>query len=120
MKAGRDIYHTSARYVKSVCLCQSRVEHFSSGEEKMKQTSNSFVVMEVPKATISISVAENGRNGAVRFFGVIPKTVGGVAKMAKRPAKHDGTRLLLRGKWMPVWHSSPTDCARSSVWSRHR
>jgi len=39
----------------------------------MKQT-RSFVGMDVHKATISISVAEDGRSGSVRFIGVIPNT----------------------------------------------
>jgi hypothetical protein len=36
------------------------------------QTVRSFVGMDVHKETISINVAEDGRNGAVRFLGVIP------------------------------------------------
>ena len=39
----------------------------------MKQT-RSFIGMHVHKATISISVAEDGRNGPVRFPGVISNT----------------------------------------------
>ena len=35
------------------------------------------------KATISISVAEDGRSGPVRFLGVIPNTPKAVGKMAK-------------------------------------
>jgi transposase len=54
----------------------------------MKQTNRSFVGMDVHKATISISIAEDGRNGAVRFLGVIPNTADVVAKMAKRLSKH--------------------------------
>ncbi len=53
----------------------------------MKQT-RSFVGMDVHKATISISVAEDGRAGPVRFLGVIPNTADEVAKMAKRLSKH--------------------------------
>ena len=52
------------------------------------QTVRSFVGMDVHKATISISVAEDGRNGPVRFLGVIPNTPDDIAKMAKRLAKH--------------------------------
>jgi hypothetical protein len=52
------------------------------------QTSRSFIGMDVHKATISISVAEYGRNGPVRFLGVIPNTAEDVAKMAKRLARH--------------------------------
>ena len=31
-----------------------------------------FISMDVHKATISIRIAEDGRNGPVRFLGVIP------------------------------------------------
>ena len=48
----------------------------------------SFVGLDVHKASISISVAEEGRGGEVRFFGVIPNTPDDVAKMAKRLSKH--------------------------------
>jgi transposase len=44
--------------------------------------------MDVHKETISISVAEDGRNGPVRFLGVIPNQPDEIAKMAKRLAKH--------------------------------
>ncbi|WP_396274960.1 IS110 family transposase [Granulicella aggregans] len=52
------------------------------------QTVRSFVGMDVHKETISISVAEDGRNGPVRFIGVIPNQPDDIAKMAKRLAKH--------------------------------
>ncbi len=52
------------------------------------QTVRSFVGMDVHKETISISVAEDGRNGPVRFLGVIPNQPDDIAKMAKRLAKH--------------------------------
>ena len=44
--------------------------------------------MDVHKATISISVAEDGRSGPVRFVGVIPNTPEAVHKMAKQLARH--------------------------------
>ena len=53
----------------------------------MKQV-RSFVGMDVHKATISISVAEDGRSGPVRFLGVIPNTPAAVHKMAKQLARH--------------------------------
>jgi transposase len=53
----------------------------------MKQI-RSFVGMDVHKATISISVAEDGRSGPVRFIGVIPNTPEAVHKMAKQLARH--------------------------------
>ena len=49
----------------------------------MNKTSRSFVGMDVHKETISISVAEDGRSGSVRFIGVIPNTPEAVGKMAK-------------------------------------
>ncbi len=52
------------------------------------QTTRSFIGMDVHKATISTSVAEDGRNGPVRFLGVIPNQPDDIAKMAKRLAKH--------------------------------
>ena len=52
------------------------------------QTTRSFVGMDVHKATISISIAEDGRNGPVRFLGVIPNTPEEIAKMAKRLSRH--------------------------------
>ena len=54
----------------------------------MNQTIRSFVGMDVHKATISISVAEDGRGGPVRFIGAIPNTPEAVGKMAKHLAKH--------------------------------
>ncbi|MCU1251272.1 MAG: putative transposase [Edaphobacter sp.] len=54
----------------------------------MKQIIKSFVGMDVHKATISISVAEDGRSGPVRFIGVIPNTPEAVGKMAKQLARH--------------------------------
>jgi len=50
------------------------------------QTVRSFVGMDVHKETISISVAEDGRDGLVRFISVKPARR--IAKMAKRLAKH--------------------------------
>ena len=52
------------------------------------QTVRSFVGMDVHKATISISVAEDGRSGPVRFLGVIPNKPDEVAKMVKRLSKY--------------------------------
>ncbi len=52
------------------------------------KTVRSFVGMDVHKATISISIAEDGRNGPIRFIGVIPNTPEAVHKMAKQLARH--------------------------------
>lgn len=53
----------------------------------MKQI-RSFVGMDFHKTTISISVAEDGRSGPVRFLGVIPNTPEAVHKMVKQLARH--------------------------------
>jgi transposase len=52
------------------------------------QTTRSFIGMDVHKATISISIAEDGRDAPVRFLGVIPNAPDDIAKMAKRLSKH--------------------------------
>ena len=48
----------------------------------------SFIGMDVHKATISISIAEDGRDGPIRFLGVIPNAPDDIAKMAKKLSKH--------------------------------
>ena len=48
----------------------------------------SFIGMDVHKATISISIAEDGRDGPVRFLGVIPNAPDNIAKTAKKLSKH--------------------------------
>lgn len=48
----------------------------------------SFIGLDVHKDTISISIAEDGRNGPVRFLGVIPNLPDEIAKMAKRLSRH--------------------------------
>jgi hypothetical protein len=52
-----------------------------------------FIVgLDVHKASISVSVAEEGRDGAVSFVGTIPNTPAALTKLAKRLGK-DGRRL---------------------------
>ncbi len=51
-----------------------------------------YIGLDVHKATIAVSLAEEGRDGAVRFLGEIPNAPTDVAKLAKRLAK-DGGRL---------------------------
>lgn len=48
----------------------------------------SFVGLDVHKDTISVSIAEDGRDGEVRFIGVIANTPDEVAKIAKRLSRH--------------------------------
>ena len=51
-----------------------------------------YVGLDVHKATLSITVAEEGRDGPVRFIGTIPNTPTDVAKLARRLGK-EGDRL---------------------------
>ena len=48
----------------------------------------SFIGMDVHKETISMSIAEDGREGPVRFLGVISNTLEDVSKAAKRLSSH--------------------------------
>jgi transposase len=48
----------------------------------------SFIGLDIHKDTISVSIAEDGRDGAVRFVGVIPNTPNEIAKIAKRLSRH--------------------------------
>lgn len=43
-----------------------------------------YVGLDVHKETVSVSVAEEGRNGEVRYIGVIPNAPADIAKMAKK------------------------------------
>lgn len=51
-----------------------------------------YVGLDVHKESISVSVAEDGRDGAIRFIGPIPNMPADIAKLAKRLSK-DGARL---------------------------
>ena len=51
-----------------------------------------YIGLDVHKVSISVSVAEDGRNGPVRFIGAIPNTPDDIGKMAKKLSK-DGDRL---------------------------
>jgi transposase len=53
-----------------------------------------YIGLDVHKASISVSVAEEGRDGEVRFIGTIANTSLDVAKLARRLAK-EGHRLEL-------------------------
>ena len=48
----------------------------------------SFVGLDVHKVNIAVSVAEDGRNGEVRFLGTIPNTPDEITKLTKRLTKH--------------------------------
>lgn len=51
-----------------------------------------YVGLDVHKESISVTVAEEGRDGAVRFIGTFPNTPADILKMARRLGK-DGHRL---------------------------
>lgn len=51
-----------------------------------------YVGLDVHKASISVTAAEDGRDGPIRFLGPIPNTSTDVMKLAKRLSK-DGHRL---------------------------
>lgn len=51
-----------------------------------------YVGLDVHKASISVSVAEDGRDGPVRFLGPVPNTPADIEKLAVRLAK-DGHQL---------------------------
>ena len=51
-----------------------------------------YVGLDVHKSSISVTTAEEGRDGIVRFMGTVPNTTADVTKLAKRLAK-DGHRL---------------------------
>jgi transposase len=59
-------------------------------EEAMQRTL--YVGLDVHKASISVSVAEEERGGEVRFIGAVPNTPTDVSKVAKR-LSNDGHRL---------------------------
>ncbi len=51
-----------------------------------------YVGLDVHKASISVSTAEEGREGPVNFIGTVPNTPIALDKLSKRLAK-DGRRL---------------------------
>lgn len=60
-----------------------------------------FVGLDVPKATISVAVAEGTRGGEVRSWGIIPNRTDQIAKLAEKLTRANGERVLLRS-W-PLW-----------------
>jgi hypothetical protein len=89
----------------SVLLC--------TGGKGMKQI-RSFVGMDVHKTTISISVAEDGRSGPVRFLGVIPNTPEAVHKMVKQLARHGELDFCYEALASQESGSRPTGATRRS------
>jgi len=58
----------------------------------MKEHSELFIGLDVSKLKTSVALAEDGRNGEVRFFGDIDASPAGVAALATKLAKR-GRRL---------------------------
>ena len=78
----------------------------------------SFIGMDVHKATISISIAEDGRNGPVRFLGVIPNVPEDIAKMAKRLSRHGELDFCYEAGGVRIRHLPPAHGAWPSVYGR--
>jgi transposase len=51
-----------------------------------------YVRLDVHKVSISVTVAEDGREGVVNFIGAVPNTPVALSKLSKRLSK-DGPRL---------------------------
>jgi hypothetical protein len=74
---------------KSVCLfIAARCSAIGSPVRRRHMDKKTFIGLDVHKESISISLAEEGRNGPVRFIGVIPNSAEAVAKMAKRLSRY--------------------------------
>jgi len=78
-----------------------------------------YIGLDVHKASISVSVAEEGRDGEVRFIGAIASTSLDVAKLARRLAKEGSPAgVLLRGRSLRLRSLSPAHRARSLLHGR--
>ena len=53
-----------------------------------------FIGLDVHKATVAVGIAENGRDGEVRFLGEIPNRPAAVARLAEKLAKQHPGRLF--------------------------
>ena len=82
-----------------------------------------FVGMDVHKATISVAVAEGGRDGEVRQLGVFPNRAEVIAKLVRRLAV-EGRELRFCYEAGPVWLwlAAPElkVLAIAARWWRHR
>jgi hypothetical protein len=61
-----------------------------------------YAGIDVHKASLSVSGAEDGRDGPVRFIGAIPKTSIALSKLAKQLAKNNCRLVII----------APADCHR--------
>lgn len=70
-----------------------------------------YVGLDVHKASISVTVAEEGRDGAVRFIGAIPNTPTDIAKLAHQSPDVRQCRICpfedIKGGVRPV-HTAPS------------
>ena len=74
----------------------------------MQQESKVFVGLDTSKLKISVAVAEEGRQGEVRFLGDIdntPEAVRRLVQQAGKPARR--TAVLLRGRSDRLWLAAP-------------
>ena len=71
-----------------------------------------YVGLDVHKVSISVTVAEDGREGAVNFIGAVRNTPAALSKLSKRLPK-DGHRtgVLLRSWLLRLCHLSPAEHA---------
>ena len=65
-----------------------------------------FVGMDVHKESIDISLAEEGRDGEVRHYGVIPGDLEALAKVVRRCGPRPAGCGSLRSRPVRVWDPS--------------
>ena len=74
----------------------------------MQQNSKVFVGLDTSKLKISVAVAEDGRQGEVRFLGEIDNTPEAVRRLvSKLASRHRRAAVLLRGRPDRLWLAAP-------------
>ena len=80
-----------------------------------------FVGMDVRKETISISIAEHGRSGPVRFIGVIPNTLEAVQRWrSSSQGMVSSTPAMKRAGLDTAFITSSQGWDTSAPWRRRR